>query len=98
LTAVRIGAYTMAISNIFGSNLIMMVLVFPADILFREGPILNEVTPTVSLSLTFGILVTTIYLIGLIVRRKPKVGSAGLDSVLVLIVFGASLVAYYTVR
>ncbi|MDH3581440.1 MAG: hypothetical protein OEM91_12555 [Hyphomicrobiales bacterium] len=98
LTAVRIGAYTMAISNIFGSNLIMMVLVFPADILIRGGPILDGVSGTVSLSLTFGILVTAIYLIGLIVRRKPRIGAAGLDSVLVLICFAGSLWAYYLAR
>lgn len=98
LTAVRIGAYTLAISNIFGSNLIMLVLVFPADFLFREGPILRDVPPSVELSLTFGILVTTIFLIGLIVRRKPKIAGAGLDSVLVLGVFLASLWAYYVVR
>ncbi len=98
ITAVRIGAYTMAISNIFGSNLIMLVLVFPADILFRAGPILRDTSPTVSLSLSFGIAVTTIYLIGLIVRRKPKIGTFGLDSILVLLTFVGSLVAYYFAR
>lgn len=98
LTAVRIGAYTMAISNIFGSNLIMMVLVFPADILFREGPILDAASKTVGLSLTFGILVTTIYLIGLIVRRKPRIGAIGFDSALVLIGFAGSLWVYYLAR
>lgn len=98
ITAVRIGAYTMAISNIFGSNLIMLVLVFPADVLFRSGPILQDTSPTVSLSLAFGIAVTTIYLIGLIIRRKPRIGSLGLDSILVLLVFSSSLVAYYVAR
>ena len=98
ITAVRIGAYTMAISNIFGSNLIMMVLVFPADILFRGGPILDGASVTVSLSLVFGILVTTIFLVGLIVRRKPRIGAVGLDSVLVLVAFFGSLWAYYLVR
>lgn len=98
ITAVRIGAYTMAISNIFGSNLIMLVLVFPADILFREGPILQQTSQTVSLALSFGIAVTAIYLVGLIVRRKPKLGTFGLDSILVLMTFLASLVAYYVVR
>lgn len=97
-TAVRIGAYTMAISNIFGSNLIMLVLVFPADILFRGGPILQQTSQTVSLSLSFGIAVTAIFLIGLIVRRKPKIGQFGLDSVIVLITFLASLAAYYAAR
>ncbi len=98
LTAVRIGAYTMAISNIFGSNLIMLVLVFPADILFRAGPILQDTSPTVELALAFGIVVTAIYLTGLIIRRKPRIGSVGLDSVLVLVAFLASIVAYYSAR
>ena len=98
ITAVRIGAYTMAISNIFGSNLIMLVLVFPADILFRGGPILQGASRTVSLALAFGIAVTSIYLIGMIVRRKPKIGTFGLDSILVLLTFLASIVVYYHVR
>lgn len=94
----RIGAYTMAISNIFGSNLIMLVLIFPADILFRGGSILQETSRTVSLALAFGLAVTAIYLTGLIVRRKPKIGAFGLDSILVLVTFLASLAAYYHVR
>ena len=98
ITAVRIGAYTMAISNIFGSNLIMLVLVFPADILFRAGPILQGTSRTVQLSLAFGIAVTAIYLVGLIVRRKPKIATFGADSVLVLIMFLGSLAAYYFAR
>ena len=98
ITAVRIGAYTMAISNIFGSNLIMLVLVLPADILFRGGPILQDTSRTVHLALAFGIVVTAIFLVGLIVRSKPKVATFGLDSVLVLITFSASLVAYYFAR
>jgi cation:H+ antiporter len=98
ITAARIGAYTMAISNIFGSNLIMLVLVFPADILYRDGPILKGASKTVSIALGFGIAVTAIYLVGLIVRRKPRIGVLGLDSVLVMITFMGSLVAYYYVR
>ena len=98
IAAVRIGAYTLAISNIFGSNLIMLVLVFPADILFRSGPILQNTSRMVSLALGFGLTVTAIYLIGLIVRRKLRIGVFGLDSILVLITYLASLVAYYYVR
>jgi cation:H+ antiporter len=98
IAAVRIGAYTMAISNIFGSNLIMLVLVFPADILFRAGPILQDTSRTVSLALGFGLVVTAIYLTGLIVRRKPRFRGLGLDSILVLLTFLGSLAAYYFVR
>jgi cation:H+ antiporter len=76
----------------------MLVLVFPADILFRGGPILEDTSRTVSLALGFGLVVTAIYLIGLIVRRKPRVGEFGLDSILVLLTFLGSLAAYYFVR
>ena len=98
ITAVRMGAYTMAISNIFGSNLIMLVLVFPADILYVSGPILRDVGATVPLAISFGILVTAVYLGGLIVRRKPRIGAFGLDSILVLVIFLVSLWSYYLVR
>lgn len=98
IAAVRIGAYTMAISNIFGSNLIMLVLIFPADILFRAGPILQNASRTVSLALAFGLVVTAIFLTGLLVRRKPKLGALGLDSVIVLVVFLLSFAAYYHAR
>lgn len=76
----------------------MLVLVFPADILFRAGPILQDTSRTVSLALAFGLAVTAIYLIGLIVRRKPKLGKFGLDSILVLLTFLGSLAACYFVR
>ena len=98
ITAVRLGAYTMAISNIFGSNLIMLVLVLPADALYVSGPILRGASQTVPLAITFGIFVTSVYLVGMIVRRKPRLGSLGIDSLIVLVAFLASLVAYYAAR
>ena len=96
ITAVRMGAYTLAISNVFGSNLIMVVLIFPADILHFSGPILGTAGSSTQLAIASGTLVTTIYLIGLIVRRKPKIGPIGIDSFLVLIVYAISLALYYT--
>lgn len=98
IAAVRLGAYTMAISNIFGSNLIMLVLLFPADILYREGPILAAAGRTEMLSIIFGILVTAIYVVGLLVRRKPRVLGMGVDSACVLTVYVGSLFALYFAR
>ena len=98
ITAVRMGAYTLAISNVFGSNLIMVVLIFPADIFHFSGPILGAAGSSTQLAIASGALVTTIYLIGLIVRRKPKIGPIGIDSFLVLIVYAMSLILYYGLR
>lgn len=93
--AARIGAYTLAISNIFGSNLIMVALVLPADIAYRAGPILGDLSPAGQIGLLSGLLVTTIYVAGLLLRRTPRVFGAGVDSVLVLAVYLAGLVAVY---
>ena len=93
ITAVRMGAYTMAISNIFGSNLIMVLLIFPADLFYRDGAILDLADDTARLALVVGILVTAVYMVGLLVKKKPRILGMGLDSMLVLVIYGFSLFA-----
>ena len=96
--AVRVGAYTMAISNIFGSNLVMLALLLPADILYRDGLLLSQAGRPETLALVFGIIVTAIYVAGLLVRRKPQVFGMGIDSACVLVVYLTSLAVLYSVR
>lgn len=98
ITAARLGAYTMAISNIFGSNLIMVVLLLPADIAYTQGRILSEAGPSEIFAIIVGIVVSAIYAVGLLVRRKPRVLNMGLDSVLILTVYVVSLFALYALR
>lgn len=96
--AARMGNYTMAISNIFGSNLIMIALIFPADAVYRAGAILDNLTPGLMISIVSGILVTAIYVAGLLIRRTPRVLGGGLDSAFVLAIYIASLVAAYALN
>ncbi|MBX2838217.1 MAG: hypothetical protein KTR35_15265 [Gammaproteobacteria bacterium] len=98
ITAVRVGAYTLAISNIFGSNLIMLALILPADLLYRDGPILRLHDINMQLSIVAGILVTTVYIVGLLYRRKIRVGNFGIDSILVLIIYLVTVLFFYLSR
>ncbi len=95
LAAARMGAYTMAIANIFGSNLIMVSLILPADIAYTSGPILSEVDASAQFSITTGIMVTAIYIAGILIRRTPTILGAGLDSWLVMTIYLASLGALF---
>ncbi|MCI5076470.1 hypothetical protein [Oricola sp.] len=95
VASVRIGAYTMAISNIFGSNLLMLGLVWPADILYRKGPILAEFEPVLQLSLVSGLIVTIVYLGGLLLRSRRSLFGFGIDSLVVLGVFASTMVLYW---
>lgn len=95
IAAARMGAYTMAIANIFGSNLIMIALVLPADIFYRQGAILGQMDNVIDFSLVSGMLVTSIYMVGLLIRRTPRWMGAGVDSWFVLAFYGLTLVGTY---
>ncbi len=95
LAAARIGAYTMAIANIFGSNLIMLALILPADMAYENGPILSQADASAQFSIATGIMVTAIYVAGILIRRTPSLMGAGLDSWLVMAVYLVSLAGLY---
>src|SRR5690606_5192327 len=98
LAAVRMGSYAMAISNIFGSNMIMVALLLPADVLYREGPILDAVDDAAVFTVAVGMAVTALYLIGMLERRDRTFLRMGLDSLGVLALYVASLVGLWTLR
>lgn len=95
VAAVRIGAYTMAISNIFGSNLLMLALIWPADVFYRGGPILQKFNPVLDLSLISGLIVTLIYVAGLVLRSRRTIFGFGLDSIAVLGVLAVTMAFYW---
>ncbi len=98
IAAVRMGAYTMAIANIFGSNMLMVFILLPADLLYRQGEILSQADPISRLALLSGIVMTMIYVVGLMVRNKPRVLGIGIDSVAVTAVYLGSLYVFYVMR
>ncbi len=98
IMAVRLRAYTMAISNIFGSNLIMIILLLPADILYRPGPVLAETDATAQFAIVSGIVVTVIYVIGLVIRSSRTIRGVGIDSVLVMAIYLATVAVFYSLR
>lgn len=95
IAAVRIGAYSMAISNIFGSNLLMVALVLPADLVYIGGPILGAIDQATAFALISGVLVTSIYLAGLLLRSPKTIFGMGRDSALVLVVYAMTLAVFY---
>jgi cation:H+ antiporter len=95
IAAVRIGAYSMAISNIFGSNLLMVALILPADLAYSGAPILGAIDQATAFALISGVLVTSIYLAGLLLRSPKTIFGMGRDSALVLVVYAMTLAVFY---
>ena len=87
VAAVRLGNYSMAVSNIFGSNAIMVALLLLADLFYRQGPILSAINPAATFTVAMGIVVTCAYLVGLVERRDQVFLRMGVDSVAVLLFY-----------
>lgn len=96
LAAVRIGRYVMAVSDIFGTNLFDIAVIFVADLLYPGGPILNETGPFAIVAGCLGITVTAIYLIGLIERSNRTIAGVGIDSLAVIATYIGGVAILYS--
>ena len=72
ITALRIGALDMAVSNLLGSNLFNGLLVAVDDALYLKGPILAHISPLHGLSALSAIMMTGVAIIGLIYRPREQ--------------------------
>ncbi|MGI5837000.1 MAG: sodium:calcium antiporter [Chloroflexota bacterium] len=98
IAAVRLGAYSMAISNIFGTNALLVALVFVGDLFYRQGPILESVGRSSLFAASMGIVTTSVLLVGLIERRNKTYFGMGLDSIAVLILYLLTLFVLFLLR
>ncbi|KAA5542617.1 sodium:calcium antiporter [Roseiconus nitratireducens] len=95
-SAVRFGAYSMAAANILGTNSLEIALFLPAELAYREGPIFDALDPSASFLASLGIILTSLYLWGILERRDRTVAGMGVDSFAVLFIYVAGLAIYYT--
>jgi cation:H+ antiporter len=98
LAAVRAGNHQMAVSNILGTNCLEVALFFLADGFYRDGPILAATDNSAIFAGTLGMVVTCVYLVGLLERRDRTFLRMGYDSVAVLVAYSAGLVGLYFLR
>lgn len=98
LAAVKLQRYEMAISDIFGTGLFNVALVFLVDAVHGGAPVLNEVGQFSLFAAVTAAVLVCIYLVGLIERRDRTVARMGIDSLAVLLVYGGSLAILYHLR
>ncbi|TWU01396.1 hypothetical protein [Neorhodopirellula pilleata] len=84
----------MAAANILGTNSLEIALFLPAELAYRDGPIINAMNPADAFLGAIGITVTAVYLWGILERRDRTVMGMGVDSLVVLIVYIGGLVIY----
>lgn len=91
IASARIRDYQMAVSDIFGGNAFLPVLFLLASIISGDA-ILPSLQASDSYLTCIGILLTSIYLVGMLLPGKKQFLRMGMDSLAVLLVYLLSLV------
>ncbi len=98
LETVRLRRYTMAISDVFGTNLFNVTIIVLVDVLHRGGPVLVEAGPFAATAALLALVLTAIYLVGMLERSDRTLLRMGYDSLAVVLAYSAGLGLLYAQR
>ncbi|TDG11852.1 sodium:calcium antiporter [Seongchinamella unica] len=87
VTAIRMGALTLAVGDIVGGNAFDTLFVAVSDFFYREGSIFLAIDTTERVWLGSAMLMNTVLLMGLMYRERRGIGNIGMESVLILLVY-----------
>ncbi len=91
IAAIRCGALTLGVSNIFGTNCFNMLVVAAADVGYLNGSIYHDLAPVQIMWGLVSILMTAILLLGMMRRETYGIGRIGFESALILTIYVAAL-------
>ena len=94
IASAKMKDYQMAVSDIFGGNAFLPVLFIVASLISGEA-ILPALKPSDIYLTAIGIILTGIYMIGLIIRPKKQILNMGMDSAAILITYLVSLIGLW---
>ncbi|NOQ83607.1 MAG: hypothetical protein GQ551_06320 [Myxococcales bacterium] len=98
IASVRIGAYDMAVGNLFGSNVANMSVLLFADIAYTDGPILAAVSQGQIVAALGAILLMSVAVAAIVGEsERTRIRRLEPDAIVLLILYAATLVAiaYY---
>lgn len=83
--AVRLGAFDMAVGNLFGSNAFNMAILFIVDSVYWKGPLLSTVDHTHAVTAFVSILLMTVGVMGIMYRAEKRFFFIEPDSALMIV-------------
>ncbi len=91
IAAVRRGALQMAVGGIIGGNTFDVLFLSASDVAYRDGSLYDAIDPASRFWAVAGIVVTAILVLGLIRREEKGPANIGLESLMILVVYAASV-------
>ena len=91
IAAIRYGALTLGVSNIFGTNCFNVLVVAAADVGYLHGSIYQDVAPVQMIWGLVTILMSAILLLGMLRRQTYGIGRIGFESALIMVIYAVAL-------
>jgi cation:H+ antiporter len=95
VAAARMGAYDLAVGNLFGSNVFNMFALGVADAFYTPGRFLGAIDPAFALVGMLGLLLTNLALIGNIARVERRLAFVEADALLIILVYFGGMAFIY---
>lgn len=83
--AVRLGAFDLAVGNLFGSNAFNMAALVFADAAYRQGPLLSAVSEAHAVTAFVSVLLVSLGMMGIIYRAEKRFWLIEPDGLLMII-------------
>ncbi|MBN1886938.1 MAG: hypothetical protein JW850_03075 [Thermoflexales bacterium] len=96
LAAIRLGAFDMAVGNLFGSNVFNMFALALVDVFYVQGRFLGVIDPTFALVGLLGLLLTNMALVGNLARLERRFLFLEVDALLIILVYLAGVFFLYS--
>lgn len=87
VAAVRLGAFDLAVGNLYGSNAFNMAAFLFVDVAYRQGAILSTVSPSHASTALWSMLMMNIGLMGIIYRAEKRFVLVEPDSLLMIVCY-----------
>jgi len=97
LAAVKLGDYRLAISDIFGGNAFLPVIFLVATLVSGKAVLPRATKPDMYLT-ALGMLLTGVYIYGLIFRPRRQIARMGIDSFVVLILYIVGIAGLFAIK
>jgi cation:H+ antiporter len=91
VSAVRMGALTLAVGDIIGGNTFDTLFIAASDIAYRQGPIYRDISSNEVFWIALSMLMTGVLLMGLIHRERHGIANIGMESFLVIVLYISGL-------
>jgi len=95
LVAVRLGAFDMAVGNLFGSNVFNMMALGITDGFYVQGLLFNDISASFALAGLIVLVLLNLALIGNLANLEWRLGFVELDALLIILTFIGGLFLLY---